>query len=51
MQLEGLLDVGGLLATLVDCHQEQLAEQWAVSLGRHHQARLSTATDVLQINK
>lgn len=31
------MDVGSLLATLVDCHQEGLAEQWVTSLGRQMQ--------------
>lgn len=29
--------MGSLLATLVDCHQEGLAEQWVISLGRDMQ--------------
>lgn len=37
LQLEGVMDVAAFLATLVDCHQEALAEQWAASLGRDQQ--------------
>ena len=37
LQLEGVMDVAALLATLVDCHQEALAEQWVASLGRDQQ--------------